>query len=221
MWRTEDGDRVLTEAEWKLFATGLDLLLHWIDSDISSGSGSDSAIAQVGMKAFDLLTPEQKYALLADVALALRDEATPAPFQTAANEAAIAAVFDCVMSMIETEIEAQIDGQSESGITVRQLMLDAIGIADREDELPSPDCTEKEDWRFLMEEIESRVFWDYDFVMGDDLLDLPPEQSRAILEQLTIDPDYYLAAPRDPNKMELMQARQTLAKLMGRSMPEN
>jgi len=219
MWRTEDGDRVLTEAEWKLFATGLDLLLDWVDSDITSGV---SDIAQVGMKAFDLLTPEQKYAALADVSLALRDESTPAPFQTAANEAAIAAVFDCVLSMIETEIEAQLDGLSEFGISVRQRVLDAIGNdPDREDELPLPDCTENADWRFLLQEIESRVLWDYDFAMGDELLDLPPEQSRAILERLTIDPDYYLATPRDPNRQELVQARKTLAKLMGHATPEN
>jgi hypothetical protein len=74
MWRTEDGDRALSEGEWQLFATGLDLLLTWVESDVSSGSGSESDIAQVGMKAFDLLTPEQKYAVLADVSEVHRRE---------------------------------------------------------------------------------------------------------------------------------------------------
>ena len=62
MWRMQDGDRVLTDAEWALFATGLDLLRDSIEADI--GAGTDDV--DTGIPVFDRLTPEQKQALLAD-----------------------------------------------------------------------------------------------------------------------------------------------------------
>jgi hypothetical protein len=62
------GDRILTQPEWALFAAGVDLLWDWIESDIEAG-GDD---ADLGLVAFDRLTPEQKLVMLADVANALR-----------------------------------------------------------------------------------------------------------------------------------------------------
>src|SRR5437660_1036045 len=101
MWRMQDGDRVLTEAEWTLFSTGLDLLRDFIEEDIHAETND----AETGIAVFDRLTPEQKLALLADTTHALRDPATPMPHHTAANEGAIAAVF----SMIRVELEMELD----------------------------------------------------------------------------------------------------------------
>ena len=63
MWRMQDGDRVFTDAEWAVFATGLDLLPDFIESDIRSGEND----AVTGVRVLDVLTPEQKLAWLADV----------------------------------------------------------------------------------------------------------------------------------------------------------
>src|SRR5262245_12259382 len=101
MWRMQDDNRVLTETEWKLFRTGLDLLRDSIEEDIRGETDG----AEIGIPVFDRLTPEQKLALLAHTAQALRDPAVPMPFHTAANEGAIAAVF----SMIRVELETELD----------------------------------------------------------------------------------------------------------------
>src|SRR5581483_305273 len=82
MWRMQDANRVLTEAEWALFRTGLDLLRDSIEEDIRAETDD----ADTGIPVFDRLTPEQKLALLADTAHALRDPAVPMPHHTAANE---------------------------------------------------------------------------------------------------------------------------------------
>src|SRR5690349_14139369 len=97
MWRMQDANRVLTEAEWALFQSGLDMLRESIEEALQTGTDD----ADTGIAAFDRLTPEQKLALLADTALALRDPAIQIPRHTAANEGAIAAVF----SMIRLELE--------------------------------------------------------------------------------------------------------------------
>jgi hypothetical protein len=75
MWRMHDGERVLSDPEWYLFATGLDVLRASIEEDIAAESDDTTA----GVPVFDRLTPEQMLALLAETALALRDPAVPAP----------------------------------------------------------------------------------------------------------------------------------------------
>src|SRR3954467_9306089 len=97
MWRMHDGDRVLTDAEWEVFATGLDLLRAQVEADISASSDD----TQTGVAAFDLLSAEQKLALLAEVARAGRDPAVPMPHHTAANEGAIMAVLDSFRDMLQ------------------------------------------------------------------------------------------------------------------------
>ena len=82
MWRMQDGDRVLTEPEWVVFSTGLDLLRDFVEQDIAAEEDNDCAGAAV----FNLLTSERKLVLLAEVASALRDPAAPTPAHTAANE---------------------------------------------------------------------------------------------------------------------------------------
>src|SRR2546421_12228049 len=101
MWRMQDANRVLTEAEWALFRTGLDLLRDSIEEDIRAETDD----ADTGIPVFDRLTPEQKLALLAETAHALRDPVVPMPHHTAVNEGVIAAVF----SMIRVELEAELD----------------------------------------------------------------------------------------------------------------
>jgi hypothetical protein len=54
MWRTPDGNRVLTEAEWRLFRAGLDLLRDSIEEDIRAETDD----VDTGIRVFDRLTAE-------------------------------------------------------------------------------------------------------------------------------------------------------------------
>jgi hypothetical protein len=211
MWRMEEGDRVLTEAEWALFAAGLDLLLDFIEEDISAATDD----TETGVVVFDRLTPEQNLALLADVASALRDPSVPTPPHTAVNEGAIMAVFFTLRMELEAELDAA-GGDEAPATAIRRLLLAACADSDdREEPLPDLNSLGLAPWNWLVEEIEGRIFWDYDFAMGDEFLDLPPKEARAKLVEFGIDPDYYLAVPDEPDERGLTVARQTLARLLG------
>jgi hypothetical protein len=216
MWRMNDGHRVLSDAEWELFAAGLELLCDSGESDIAAGTND----WETDVRAFDALTAEQKLALLAGVAAALRDPVVEAPRHTAANEGAVAAVFETVRGVLGLELDAGDTGTD--GTAIRRLLRNAAGDRpERERKLPSPKNRNHEVWEGLLEEVEGRVFWDRDFEMGDEMLDLPPEATRELLATLTIDPDYYLAVPPEPDEHGLIAARQALARLLGSPVPDD
>lgn len=218
MWRMSDGDRVLTEAEWALFAAGLDVLFDFVEDDIRDHAD----MAEFGVSSFDRLTPEQKLALLADVARALRDPAVPTPRHTAANEGAIASVFAAIRFELDAELDvatALPDGDDEPR-EMRRLLLAVVEQPwEGEDPLPDISVTDVDEWDWLVEMVENRIFWDADFEMGDTFLDLPPDVARAHMELAGIDPDYFLDVPDDPGEAGLIAARQTLARMLDRPVP--
>src|SRR4051812_29572796 len=214
MWRMHDGDRVLTDAEWDVFRTGLGLLRHFLEEDIASQTDD----TDTGVPAFDRLTAEQKLALLAEVATALRDPAVPTPHHTAANEGAIMAVLVTFRDMLRSEVEADEEGRTD----LRKSLLAAVADGeDRPKRLPTPSTKKWEVWDNLYHSIVERLFWDYDFAMGDEFLDLPPDEARAKLDEFGIDPDYYLEVPAEPGEKGLITARQTLARLIGLAVPDD
>lgn len=213
MWRMQDGDRILTAAEWALFRIGLSDLWDFIENDIEH----DDGLSETGIRVFDTLQPEQKIALLADVGQALCDSTIPTPTHTAANEGAIAAVFATIRLGLEVEMAAAADGDRKF-VETRCLIRSAAAEADdRPRRLPSPTRKSQALWSELLQEIEERIFWDTDYAMGDEFLDLPPELAHQLLAQFSIDPEYFTAIPREPSKAELIHDRQTLAQLLGRS----
>jgi hypothetical protein len=215
----QDDNRVLTEDEWALFSTGLALLRDGVEEDIRSQTDDSSA----GVPVFDRLTPEQKLALLADTARALRDPAVPMPTHTAANEGAIAAVFSMIRDALQLELDtARMEGEDEKPTEVRRMLL-AVCHEPVEREEPLPDVTsdDSEEWEWLVEEFEGRIFWDTDFAMGDQFLDLPHDEARTQLRRSGIDPDFYLAVPDEPDRAGLIAARQTLARLLGLPVPDD
>jgi hypothetical protein len=214
MWWTEEGDRVLTDAEWDVFNTGLDSLRDLVESDIGSG---ENDLAMVGIRAFDDLTAEQKLALLADVAEALRNPSVPSPTLNAANEAAVAAVFTTFEEMLVTEIEFGPSETGEQRTELRRLILKAVGhLKELEEPLPSENEVDTEEWAFLVETLEGRIFWDNDFTMDDEFLDLPSDEARAQLDFHGIDPDYYLSIPPEPDQAGLVDVRKRLAQVQRR-----
>jgi len=219
MWWTENGDRVLTDAEWDVFNTGLDLLRDFVEADLGSG---DDDMALSGLRAFDDLTSEQKLGLLADVAEALRYPSVPSPELTAANEAAVAAVFATFKAMLFTEIEGASSDKGEQRTALRRLLLILKAnedIEDQEEPLPSETDVDAEEWVLLLEYLESSILWDDDFTMGDEFLDLPTDEARARLELCGIDPEYFLSLPPEPDQAGLADARKRLARLQGLPKP--
>lgn len=219
MWRMQDDNRVLTEPEWALFSTGLEELRFTIEEDIRSQTDD----TETGVPVFDRLTPEQKLALMAETTQALRDPAVPMPPHTAVNEGAIAAVFSMIRVALEMELDiARTGGEEEKMTDVRRMIL-AVCDDSEEREEPLPDVTsdDAEEWGWLVEEFEGRIFWDTDFAMGDQFLDLPPDEARTQLRLYGIDPDYYLAVPDEPGEAGLIAARQTLARLLGLPVPDD
>src|SRR5262249_6919088 len=101
MWRMQTGNRVLTAAEWGVFRAGLDQLRDYIEQDTADQTDH----TETGIAVFDALTAEQKLALLAEVALALREPSVPTPRHTAANEGAIMAVLVTFREMLQAEVE--------------------------------------------------------------------------------------------------------------------
>ena len=67
---------------------------------------------------------------------------------------------------------------------------------------------------FLLECLEGAIFWDSDWAAGDHYLDLPPEEAKGKMEYMGIDPEYFLAIPREPSPKELSAARQKLSHLI-------
>ena len=204
MWHMEEGDRAMTEAEWGIFRLGLAELVAHIEEDLIY----ETDAAETGVKVFDRLTVEPKLALLADVADALHDRDVPMMDLTAASEGAVAAVFVVASALLREEIAENRD------TTMRSLLM-AIAKEQEFDkaDIPRLKSRKRSDWDFLMECLEGAIFWDSDWAAGDHYLDMPPEEAKTRMEYMGIDPDYFLAIPREPSPTELSAARQKLANL--------
>jgi hypothetical protein len=214
MWRMHDGDRVFSDAECAVFRTGLDLLRAQVEQDIDD----QTDFATVGIQAFDRLTPEQKLALLAEVASALCGPDLPTPLHHAASEGAIMAAFVTFNDMLRAEVENAEAGRTE----LRRLLLAAATGPDGwPGRLPKPTSRNWDTWDQLYQQLIDRVFWDRDFELGDEFLDLPPEDAKHQLDLLRIDTDYFLTIPPEPDPVGLVVARQKLAKLIGLPVPND
>lgn len=213
MWRMQSGNRVLSPAEWQIFVYGLGIVRDSVEEEIEYECND----FDTGVAVFDRCSSEQKLALLADVAKALSDPVVPCPKHTAANEAAVAAVLRQFWTCLEMEVEQ--DGtdyhDGDGRYRSRQLLLSAFADENDCDDLPSHTESDLSEWSWVYEELEERIFWDEDFAMADDLLDLPPEQMESTLQLLTIDREYFVSVPREPNESELVEARNVLARMLG------
>lgn len=211
MWWTPDGDRVLQGAEWELFRQGLACLWDSVEE-----SFNDPGALASGVAVFDSLQPSQQLAMLALVGEALRDSTVPAPVLTAHTEGAIAAVYRHISMMIEFEIDRETDPCDEDSPTFwRELVLGAANQDDEDWEEPLPDvsCDDIGEWDFVLECVSDRIFWDADYEMDKTFLDAPPPRRRVVMEQMGIDPDYFLAVAPDPTEEQLGQIRGVLRQL--------
>lgn len=212
MWNMQSGERVLTAAEWEVFTLGLGMLQDFVQPEVDR---RDEAFS-TGRRSFEGLSAEQRLVLLADVASALRDPDVPPPDLAAYNEAAVAAVLDHVEVLLDLELS---DPDRDEPVAVRR-RLRSMELEDPDRENPQPPETsqDREDWLELLKLFRMAIFWDEDFE-DDDYLDLPAEAAAASLEKMGIDRDYYFASPEEPTELQVIQARQVLARMLGLPVP--
>ena len=169
-----------------------------------------------GIKAFDHLQTNQKLALLALVAKALRDETVPMPELTAHTEGTVAAVFEYVRQSIEIEISFHQEPRVSPDATLwRQLVLAACREVkeDWEEPLPEPSCDEPDEWGVLIDVLAEWILWDFDFDMENCFLDGDPVVVQGKMKEMGIARDYYLQPAPDPNDAELKDNRDTLREI--------
>lgn len=200
MYRTPVGDRILGPAEGRLFAESLRMIGDYLrEMELT-----------MGVSVFDDLQRNQQIAVFHTVARALLCEDEPAPTLTAAIEASVWCVYQHVRDMLEVEIEEP----AEEGVqpSWRRLVLAASREAQVSDTLPQEGCTEQADWEFLVDCLESRVLWDYDWQL-EDSIDMAPDVSRRLKDELGIADDYFVAVPADPPDAEAERLLQALIDL--------
>ena len=193
MWWTPDGERILQGAEAGLFRAALGVTVDMVRED-------DEGLWQASVPPFDTLQPNQKLAVLAEVGSALLQESQPMPRLTAVREAAVGAVYEAIMPMVEMEIDQPPEGHESP--TWRELVLAACreqGIK----ELLDPASEELDEWDLLISCLTDAVLWDEDWKDDESVLDADPKASRAVKKLLGIDEDYYVAAPPDPTEREM------------------
>jgi hypothetical protein len=188
MWRTSQGDRVLTGDEARVVKAAL---LDLVDELATAQDEHET-----GVQVFDALSLGQRLATLEDLSSALFNPSIPAPPHSAANEAAIYAVYHQLKSMVELEVD------SDPVCTdIRRLVRAACyecglrALAETEDE-----CTE---WSDSIEELSDQVLWDRDFSDGDMFLDAVPTDTRP--DAVDISEDYFAAISREIRDAEISE----------------
>jgi len=190
MWHTADGDRVLRGAEAKVFAESL--------LDLAQNELVEDGDYPTGIPVFDSLTYPQKITILSQVAHALFREEVPMPELTAVLEGAVGAVFQVLRCLVEDEVEAVPDSDK----SLRNLVSRAcrnLGV----EEVPCPSHRGIEDWRFCVDCLHDAILWDIDYLGESIFTDLPPEQSRALKQNMDVSDGYFLAIAPDPTPKQM------------------
>ena len=233
MWHTSRGDRTLLGAEAELVGHAVDALIDALityieDDSLHAESSSVASECYSGIRLFDDLTPSQRVALLHDVTEHLLTP-TDAPLSLSAHaEAAVAAIFVEVRDQVAIEIDLFPDGSQSNqsdevaDYTWRQLVLAAhecvfVSPQDVEDvdldvepfpddiELPDKDCTDIQQWEWIIESLTDAILWDRDYEMADSFLDVDPGVSQQRRRLLGIDDNYFTQVAPDPSGTEAIR----------------
>jgi hypothetical protein len=190
MWRTPEGNRTLSGVEAEVFLEGLRSLAAEL-LDQRDDHESD-------VPAFDALSFGQRVSTLQHVANGLLRSDVPVAVHTAANEAAIYAVYRQLHRMVVDELVVCEHGGEEC-FEVREL-LHRTRTAIHADGTPPSDCTDEAEWDALVESLSERVLWDRDFECGDVFLDSPREVAPPDgVGEVEASVPYYGAIPQDPS----------------------
>lgn len=214
-WHTPSGDRHLVGEEAELVRDSIATMVE----ELASCRETDEEPWRYGVMLFDELSWQQQLAVLDRLATNLL-QATSATLElVGVNEAAVAAVYQNILQQIELEIELQPVSPAEFRYRWRQATLDAYRENETDEivqeEMISQqgdnesifdldvDCTDLDQWRWLVESLADRVLWDRDFEMVNEMIDAPPERAAAMRAALGITPGYYTAIAPDPQNHQI------------------
>ncbi|WP_442507966.1 hypothetical protein SH528x_006911 [Novipirellula sp. SH528] len=227
MWHTSRGDRTLRASEATLVSLAIDtmidaILLHLDDEDESSMAPE----CQTGIAVYDSLNASQRIGLLHDIArYLLTDTETVMPL-SAANDAAIAAIYVEVRDQVAIEIDLYSENADHERVTDiapwRSLVLAAYQSLFRAAEpgedfhseaelaldpaaFPAVTSDDLPRWETLIERLTDAVLWDRDFEMADSFLDVDPGISDRRRRLLGIDADYFTCVAPDPRPEQVMR----------------
>lgn len=214
MWpRYGEPDFALPPKHAEIFGVALGYLSDLIDSEDWESDGFPTGVA-----VFDQLTQGQRQVALLEVARALLQTDGPTPKVAAYLAAAVAAVYETLLGLIELDIDTD-----KRQTKVRGQVLDALDemnywagandalLPDEEPaKRPSKRCADPEVWAEFVEALRTEVLEDYDFEMESSFVDLDPQASSALKRSMNIDPDYFTDVPEDPQRDRLEAIRREL-----------
>ena len=200
MWRTQCGERIIEDAEARVFAESLSNLLDNAIVDQFEDYESD-------VVCFDNLTYGQKISVLTTISNGLFRKDVASVDLTAVVEGAIGAVFQYLKDMIVFEIE-----MSEAGTDWREFVVAAEKEADVED-VPAPTCTDVDEWELEVEGLSDRILWDRDYEEDHIYVDHAPEKTQFLKYMARIPDNYYTAIAYDLTDKEAAATIKELKKL--------
>lgn len=205
MYRTS-AEVATHEEPWAtLIRLGLQEVYHYLRE-----VHDDDAPWEYGIPVFDRLTHGQKLALMVHVGRALLIAEEPEPNLTAAVEAAVAVVFEGILSGIQTECEI-VKGHD----SFRAALLTVYKSEPTGRRLPKATCEDVAEWKSLVRSLADEVRWDDDYLNEAPFLDVPPEVSDLVKEAMDIDANYYIVVPPDPPDEKLEELAVELRRLAG------
>jgi len=147
MWRTSCGNRTLKRAEARLFA---ETLLSLLDQEDALRDED----CPLGIEGYDRLTYGQKISVLAAIGNGLLREDVPASSLTAVVEAAIAALFEHLKSLVEIGLD-----EPDWWRDWRRLI-----VAAREERgaknVPQHTCDDLNEWELTIQELKEEILGD-------------------------------------------------------------
>lgn len=206
-WRTQIGERTLKGAEANLIREALATMVDMVEEEIRGYADQ----WEFDVPLFDQLPPTARLAILAQVGWALLRETETYPPLTAINEATVAAIFERIKELIQFEVDSE--GEMEDPFNWRRDVL-AVYQEIGDDDLPSVECRDMEEWDLLVQVLSDRILWDEDFNDAVLYVDKPPEHAQFLKEAMMIDDDYFTAVPPDPREADLPRIREIIRDLL-------
>jgi len=176
----------LKNAEAKIFAESV---LDLVDSQLY-----EEGDFQADIPVFDALTYPQKIAVLHQVAQAIFRPEVTMPELSSVLEGTVAVVVRNVQGLVEEEIDLADEGDTSVRSLVGQACRD-LGTQ----EVPHDECDDPSEWAFCVDRLHDAILWDCDYLGEVNFVDLPPERSAAMKEEMGVADEYFQGIAQDPS----------------------
>jgi hypothetical protein len=120
---------------------------------------------------------------------------------------------------LEDEIRREEPESADQATELRRLIIAACREWKeyRRYKFPAESSKDAEKWDYLLEDLANRILWeDGDYAMAAEFIDEEPEEFRAKMAMMGIDPDYFVDIAPDPTDEELETIRRQSRGLAGR-----